>query len=42
MIDSPADRERLETRAKRAGMRNRTLERLISHETGMSFGRWRQ
>ncbi len=28
--------------AKRAGMSERSLARLIGRETGMSFGRWRQ
>jgi AraC-like DNA-binding protein len=42
MMASPADRGTLELWAKRAGMSARTLERLIGHETGMSFGRWRQ
>ncbi|GEP53860.1 hypothetical protein RSO01_10260 [Reyranella soli] len=42
MIASPADRGTLEAWAKRAGMSERTLARLISRETGMSFGRWRQ
>lgn len=42
MMESPANRGTLRTWAKRAGMSDRTLERLISRETGMSFGRWRQ
>lgn len=42
MIASPADRGTLEMWAQRAGMSGRTLVRLISRETGMSFGRWRQ
>lgn len=42
MLDSPADRGTLRGWAKRAGMSERTLERLIGRETGMSFGRWRQ
>ena len=42
MMDMPADRGTLQSWAKRAGMSNRTLERLISRETGMSFGRWRR
>lgn len=42
MMVSPAERGTLQSWAKRAGMSNRTLERLISRETGMSFGRWRQ
>jgi hypothetical protein len=39
MIVSPADRSTLEIWAKRVGMSVRTLLRLISRETGMSFGR---
>jgi AraC-like DNA-binding protein len=42
MMASPADRGTMDTWAKRAGMSERTLVRLISRETGMSFGRWRQ
>ena len=42
MIASPANRGTLEMWAQRAGMSERTLARLISRETGMSFGRWRQ
>ena len=42
MIEAPADRGTLQSWAKRAGMSDRTLERLIRRETGMSFGRWRQ
>ena len=42
MMASPADRGTLEVWAKRAGLSERTLARMISRETGMSFGRWRQ
>lgn len=42
MMASPADRGTLDSWAQRAGMSERTLVRLISRETGMSFGRWRQ
>ena len=42
MMASPADRRTMDVWAKRAGVSERTLERLISRETGMSFGRWRQ
>jgi AraC-like DNA-binding protein len=42
MMASPADRGTLNVWAKRAGMSERTLLRLIGRETGMSFGRWRQ
>ena len=42
MMATPADRGSLPVWAQRAGLSARTLERLISRETGMSFGRWRQ
>lgn len=42
MMISPADRATLDIWARRAGLSERTLARLISRETGMSFGRWRQ
>jgi AraC-like DNA-binding protein len=42
MMAAPADRGTLEHWAKRVGLSERTLMRLISRETGMSFGRWRQ
>ena len=42
VMASPADRRTTDVWAKRAGLSERTLERLISRETGMSFGRWRQ
>jgi len=42
MMAFPAQRGTLEIWAHRAGMSERTLLRLISRETGMSFGRWRQ
>jgi AraC-like DNA-binding protein len=42
MMAAPADRGTLDVWAKRAGLSERTLARLISRETGMSFGRWRQ
>ncbi|AJP74492.1 AraC family transcriptional regulator [Sphingomonas hengshuiensis] len=42
MMASPADRGSLKIWAHRAGMGERTLERLIHRQTGMSFGRWRQ
>lgn len=38
----PADRATLDVWAKRAGMSERTLARVITRQTGMSFGRWRQ
>jgi AraC-like DNA-binding protein len=42
MMAAPADRGTLKVWAKRIGLSERTLLRLISRETGMSFGRWRQ
>lgn len=42
MMASPADRGSLKIWAQRTGMSERTLERLINRQTGMSFGRWRQ
>lgn len=42
MMASPADRSTLPIWARRVGMSERTLLRLLSEQTGMSFGRWRQ
>lgn len=42
MMAAPADRAALAVWAKRGGLSERTLARLIHRETGMSFGRWRQ
>jgi AraC-like DNA-binding protein len=42
MMAAPSERGTLERWAKRAGLSERTLVRLMSRETGMSFGRWRQ
>lgn len=42
MMAAPADRATLDVWAKRAGLSERTLARMITRETGMSFGRWRQ
>lgn len=42
MIAAPWDRASLAIWAQRAGMSERTMLRLISRETGMSFGRWRR
>lgn len=42
MMAAPADRGCLNAWAKRAGLSERSLARLISRETGMSFGRWRR
>jgi AraC-like DNA-binding protein len=42
MLAAPADRATSDVWAKRAGMSGRTLARVMSRETGMSFDRWRQ
>ena len=42
MLANPADRGTVESWARRAGLSERTLARVIAAETGMSFGRWRQ
>lgn len=42
MMAAPSERGSMEGWAERAGLSERTLGRLISRETGMSFGRWRQ
>jgi AraC-like DNA-binding protein len=42
MMAAPADRSSMEAWARRVGLSERTLARLIARETGMSFGRWRQ
>jgi AraC-like DNA-binding protein len=38
----PADGSTMKEWARRIGVGERTLNRLLVHETGMSFGRWRQ
>ncbi len=42
MMAAPTDRSPMEVWARRVALSERTLARLISRETGMSFGRWRQ
>jgi AraC-like DNA-binding protein len=42
ILDHPADRGTIQTWARRVGLSERTLARLLTQETGMSFGRWRQ
>ncbi len=42
LLDDPADRATIGQWAKRVGMSERSLFRLVPLETGMSFGRWRQ
>jgi AraC-like DNA-binding protein/quercetin dioxygenase-like cupin family protein len=42
MTADPTDRATVQEWAKRIGVSERTLSRLVLQETGMSFGRWRQ
>ena len=42
IMANPADRGTIKTWARRAGLSERTLARLLTQQTGMSFGRWRQ
>jgi AraC-like DNA-binding protein/quercetin dioxygenase-like cupin family protein len=42
IIAKPSDNATLPTWAKRMGMSERTLNRLLVSETGLSFSRWRQ
>lgn len=42
MLQSPTERGTLSDWAERLGLSGRTLARLMSRQTGMSFGRWRQ
>jgi AraC-like DNA-binding protein len=42
MMADPSDRGTMATWARRAGLGERTLARLLAQQTGMSFGRWRQ
>lgn len=42
MMANPSDRGTMATWAKRAGLSERTLARILVQQTGMSFGRWRQ
>lgn len=42
IVENPADRGTLQSWARRVGMSERTLARLLVQQTGMSFGRWRQ
>lgn len=42
IMADPADRGTVQTWARRVGMSERTLARVLTQETGMSFGRWRQ
>lgn len=42
MLKNPTDRGDMTSWAKRAGVSERTLARVLTRETGMSFGRFRQ
>jgi AraC-like DNA-binding protein len=42
LVDTPSDRSTMGVWAKRAGLSERTLTRVLKRDTGMSFGRWRQ
>ncbi|KAF1004729.1 MAG: HTH-type transcriptional regulator NimR [Luteibacter sp.] len=42
LMEHPADRGTIQGWARRVGTSERTLARLLTQETGMSFGRWRQ
>ena len=42
LVADPSDRTTMSEWARKVGMSERTLFRLLSKETGMSFGRWRQ
>jgi AraC-like DNA-binding protein len=42
LTDEPAAPGTMQVWAHRAGLSERTMARLLSRETGMSFGRWRQ
>lgn len=42
MMADPSDRGTAEIWARRVGLSERTLARLLARQTGMSFGRWRQ
>lgn len=42
MTSNPADAADMKTWGKRIGVADRTLNRLLVRETGLSFGRWRQ
>lgn len=42
MMANPSDRGTMDIWARRAGLSERTLARLVAREAGMSFGRWHQ
>jgi AraC-like DNA-binding protein len=42
LVDGPSDRSAMAQWASRVAMSESSLARLVQHETGLSFGRWRQ
>lgn len=42
MVENPADDATAEVWARRIGLGERTLHRLLTKETGLGFGKWRQ
>lgn len=42
MMANPSDQGTMKIWARRAGLSERTLARMIARQTGMTFGRWRQ
>ncbi|MFJ1312191.1 AraC family transcriptional regulator [Agrobacterium sp. P15N1-A] len=42
LADHPADRSTMALWARRVGMSENSLARLVQHQTGLTFGRWRQ
>lgn len=42
IMETPTEQGTIQTWARRVGLSERTLSRLLTQETGMSFGRWRQ
>ena len=42
LADDPSDRSTMAQWARRLGMSENSLARLVQHETGLTFGRWRQ
>ncbi|SQC91902.1 HTH-type transcriptional repressor of iron proteins A [Cedecea neteri] len=42
LVSQPEDRSTLKAWAKRLALSERSLARLMVHETGLTFGRWRQ
>jgi AraC-like DNA-binding protein len=42
LVDDPSDRSTMTQWAARVAMSENSLARLVQHETGLTFGRWRQ